>query len=625
MRRLVLHMACALALASSVPSFAQDGGTEGVFTLGAGSRAIGLGGSVVGAVDDASALYWNPAALPHVPRPEFAAMYMPLFGDFTGADYVFAGLVYPTLEKGAFGVGFLRVGTTFDGFDELSRPTGEGSYSESQFFISYGIERHVGWLLGLTAIGASVKVSRIKVDPFASTAPGGDLGLRWVPDAMPSVSVGINIQDIVGANHKLDVASDKTYRTVLAGVGYTRSFANGSALNIVAQADFPERAGTRAHFGAEYEFSRYLALQTGFDDGEFTFGLGVTVSNFGFDYAMLSRGEAGTSYPVTFSARFGTSIEDQAADVEAERVRAEEEVIRRNYEDRAAGHREQARLHEFESEWASALDEWKIVLEYMPDDEEAARAAAVARERVIAEQVASVRDAGNEAIVRSRFAQGLDSFNEGDWVRARADWLAILAIDSMHVGAIDYNARTREKIDTAMAAHRERARSLESQQRLTEAIAEWNNVQQYDPQNRAAQENITRLAALIETTGRDLAQAQRDLRIVRLYEDALRYYNSSEYNAVIRNIDELLRMKSDHEDARKLRALALRKLTPLSAQEKQRIRQLYLSGMQYFSRDEYRKAVTEWKKILEIDPSNVSVQKNIDEARERLRQLGERE
>ena len=75
--------------------------------------------------------------------------------------------MYPTLTAGAFGVGYMGVGTTFDSYDEFSRPTGEGNASESQFLISYAAERHFGWLFGNLAAGANFKISRQTVDPYS--------------------------------------------------------------------------------------------------------------------------------------------------------------------------------------------------------------------------------------------------------------------------------------------------------------------------------------------------------------------------------------------------------------------------------------------------------------------------
>jgi len=66
-------------------------------------------------------------------------------------------------------------------------------------------------------------------------------------------------------------------------------------------------------------------------------------------------------------------------------------------------------------------------------------------------------------------------------------------------------------------------------------------------------------------------------------------------------------------------ALTKRRTTPLTDEEKAKIREFYLAGMQHFSKDEYAQAITEWEKILEIDPTNTSVQRSIDEARERIK------
>ena len=119
----------------------------------------------------------------------------------------------------------------------------------------------------------------------------------------------------------------------------------------------------------------------------------------------------------------------------------------------------------------------------------------------------------------------------------------------------------------------------------------------------------------------DYQAAQRRLQIVNRYNEALQLYNRGEYQRALTNLDEVLSLQPDHEDAKRLRALANRKLTPLTAAEKEQIRKLYLAGMQHFAKDEYAKAITEWEKILEIDPTNESVQRNIDEAKQRLRQL----
>ncbi|HEU4366510.1 MAG TPA: hypothetical protein VFT13_13720, partial [Candidatus Krumholzibacteria bacterium] len=501
---------------------------------------------------------------------------------------------------------------------------GEGSYSESQLLFSYAFERRSGWFLGSLAMGASFKINRQIVDPFSSTAPGVDLGFRWIPDAAKSLSIGVNVQDLVGAEYKLDLEADQVYRTILAGAGWTRRFENGSALRLMLQYDMPEVADSRFHAGAEYAFSKFIALRAGYDNDVVTFGLGVGAFDYGLDYAFYSRDEAGSNQAVTFTARFGRSLDEKREEIARQQEEADRLLIRRTFEARVAAHRKSARELEAQGDWAGALSEWRIVLEYVPDDAAAVAAAEAARAQVLEQQAATVRDVESQAVVRTRFARGLDLFNENDLLGARGEWLAILEVDPDHAGARDYLAQTQAKIDDAVRAHIARANAMEAENRLTEAIAEWNNVQQYDAENPQARTAVARIRGRIESVSQDYATTQRRLRIVTLYNDALQHYNAGRYPDAMENLNQLLALQPDHSDAKKLQSLTRRRVTPLTDQEKARVRELYLAGMQHFSKDEYAQAIAAWEQILEIDPANESVQRSIDEARERLRKVQER-
>lgn len=610
-----------------VPGLArsQDGGTVSTFSMGAGSRAISVGRAFVTNADDASAPYWNPAALKNVQQMQFMAMYMKPNSDLElDANYTYFGFVYPTLSAGAFGVGYLRTGTTFDIYDEASRPGGEGNASESQFLISYAAQRHLRYLFGNLAMGASFKVNRQIVDPFSDTAPGVDVGFHYTPDAFPDFAIGINLQDLAGGSYHLNQADDTVDKTILAGLGYTRRFENGSALRLMLQYDSPERADSRFHMGAEYMFTKYISLRAGFDDGTPTFGLGVGVSDYGLDYAFLSKDAAGSTQSFSFNARIGSTLDERRAAIETQREQQEQDLIRRTFETRVTAQRTKAKQQEAAGDWSGALNSWQNVLDYTPDDAEAMAAAANAREEVLAQQAAQVRDVENQAVVRTRFANGLDRFNEKNWLAAREEWKAILAVDPQHQGARDYLAQTQKRIDDQVAVHVARANQLERDNRLTEAIGEWNNVQQYNPDDADAKAAVTRIRSRIESMSQDYSATQRKLRTVTLYNDALQMYNDGKYQDAMKNLNELLQLQPDHADAKKLLSLAKRRSTPLTDAEKARIRELYLSGMQSFSKDEYAKAISVWEKILEIDPTNTSVQRSIDEAKERLRKVQER-
>jgi len=145
-----------------------------------------------------------------------------------------------------------------------------------------------------------------------------------------------------------------------------------------------------------------------------------------------------------------------------------------------------------------------------------------------------------------------------------------------------------------------------------------------DPENRQAKTAAERIRRRIEEQSQNLEQASRKLEIVNLYDGALQSFNQGQYDKAISDLDRLLALEPGHEEAKNLRAMAKRKITPLSKQEEEEVRRLFLRGMQHFAKDEYQKAIEQWQKILEIDPTNESVKRNIEEAKERLKQLEER-
>ena len=99
--------------------------------MGAGARAPGMGNAFVAVADDAYAVYYNPAGLGTLERPQFAASYTSLYMGLTDNSSLgtsFIGYAHP-LQEG-------RLGTLATAWNSFSLNT--SLYREDSFYLSYG-------------------------------------------------------------------------------------------------------------------------------------------------------------------------------------------------------------------------------------------------------------------------------------------------------------------------------------------------------------------------------------------------------------------------------------------------------------------------------------------------------
>lgn len=608
----------ALLLSSGARSQEGTGGTNSIFSLGVGARAIGMGGAFSSVGDDASSLAYNPATLVLNRYTQVLASHAELFSGWSDAGYDFVGVVYPTISAGAVGVAVMTVGTGgIRGFDQWSRETEEISYRESQAMLGYAYT--LPWLwAGKISIGSSVKLLSQRIGDFSDTGTGLDLGLLYVPKWLPGFNLGCNLQDFVGADIKLVSVSEKVDRTVMSAIGYRRKIAGNSVLALSAQMDMPERGDSRFRAGAEYRFKELFSVRAGYDGESFTAGVGIAWHGLGFDYGYMSRADAGSVHPMALYARIGTSVDDRIRANEERRLAEEERRIKQILSRRIATHLSSAENYRKAGELAKALDELKIALEYDPTDRSIADTMAVIEREILAAEEDRTRNLEKAALINQHFKSGLECYSRGDYIRARAEWRSVLEIDTSNVQASNYLSATQQRLDSLAAHHRARAMELERNGQLAAAIGEWNMVRTIEPDSEEARLAVERLNARVDELGRDYLTAAKRLQVVELYENAVRAFGEGRYQEAVRHLTELLRIDPNHAEARTLLRRAEKRMTPLSEAEKAEIRALYIEGMKHFSKGDYLKAIERWQKILDIDPDNESVLGNIEEARKRL-------
>jgi tetratricopeptide (TPR) repeat protein len=620
---IALSIVCALSVAAGrAPAQDGTGGTRSVFSIGAGARAIALGGAFSAIGDDASVLYYNPAALRTCRYPGVVLNHIQLFSDFSDAAYDFVGLVYPTISAGSIGLGVMTVGTGgIKGFDEFSRETGELSYRESQMILGYALD--LPWRqIGDVTLGSSVKVLSQRVGESSAAGTGLDVGFVYRPKYVRRLSIGCNLQDIVGAETKLVTLTDKVDRTIMVGAGYTYPFQNGSSLSLALQMNAPQRDDTELRFGAEYMFKNFVSVRVGYDSEMITAGLGVAWRGFSFDYGYFSRDEAGSSHPVSLSSRIGESIDEKIASQERRRLVEEERRVQQILASRISGHVNEAERYRKEGALGKALDELKIALEYDPTNTAVSDTLAVVERTILAEEQARTQDAEKAALIGQHFRLGLDYYSKDDYALSRAEWRNVLALDSTNANAREYLVKTDEKLGALAEEHRARAIDLEQRGQLAAALGEWNVVRTLDPESVEAKQAADRINQRLDELSRDYTQTSKKLKVMELFDGAVKAFGDGNYADASAQLGELLRLEPTHAEGRKLLLRSQRRMTPLTDKEKAQVRALYIEGMKFFTQSKYPSAIEQWKKILDIDPDNESVSKNIEEARKRLQNAG---
>lgn len=151
--------------------------------IGVGARAAGLGNAQVAGVEDASAGYWNPAALMTTPGyPQLLLMHSEYFASVAKYDY--GALAFPLAEDRRLAVSFIRLGIDdipntlrfYDGVSyDFSRIT-KFSVADMALYLSYAQAVRDTTL----SVGGSVKVVHRVLGPFATAWGFGlDVGVLY--------------------------------------------------------------------------------------------------------------------------------------------------------------------------------------------------------------------------------------------------------------------------------------------------------------------------------------------------------------------------------------------------------------------------------------------------------------
>lgn len=563
-----------------------------------------MGGAFVSVADDASAVFWNPAGLLQLDQGKGLLQHATLFE----GDFQFAGVAYPTLDLGTFGVGFMRIGTgDIPGRDRLGQPTGTFSFAQSELVFAYGKK-----LFPYLGVGASVKAVAQELGDANDVGFGADVGLllpRW-----RGLGLGLTWQDAIGARLTLNQSREVMPWNLKGGLSYER-FVAADRVGLLFSADLDQVQGgqARVRVGGEVAIRRQLFLRAGLDKDEITFGAGVGWRSFAFDYAYQSVLDLEASHRFSLSIAFGSSRAERLA---THNKAAEEKALRvyqESQKEKVQNLFERAQTFDKAGAVDSALFFYQQVLAYDAENARARERMAALKEQVKSQAEQAVQARSQELIVTDHLRLAEQYQGEGNLALAQAELQQVLAQSPQNPEALRRQKEIAGQIGRQKMAFDSTAEVFFTRKDYSGAIGEWRKALVLNPGDTLFERKIKR--------------AEERLSAAQLLQEGLAKYTAGEYSAALAIFGNVLRVDPQNPVAREYQKLSQQKMAKVTTLEDLKkdpqAWQWYLAGLESFQKGDYEKAIELWNQVLAVYPNNQNALRNIEQAKKRLPKSGQ--
>jgi hypothetical protein len=291
--------------------FSQDkvGTTAAAFLgIGAGARAVGMGGAFVAVATDPSALYWNPAGVSRNGRTEVLLEHA---NYLLGTEYNYFAAVLAIDEDNAVGISVTNLAYGQDLVTTVDNPDGTGetwSASDWAFDITYSRNLTDRFSIAGTgkmviqriwresATGWALSAGLLYITPFRDLRigmsmanfgtemqlTGEDLFVTYDPDA-----------SIKGNNKKIpaDIGTNSYPLPLLFRVGLAMDLiaAGDTRLTLAADALHPSDNAQSMNLGAEFSWNKLLFARVGYSSVFLPDRQGGLAVGIGLSYDISSR------------------------------------------------------------------------------------------------------------------------------------------------------------------------------------------------------------------------------------------------------------------------------------------------------------------------------------------------
>ena len=239
-----------------------------------GARSLGMGRAYVGLADDASALYWNPAAVMKLKGLQTLFQMSMLYD---GYSLMYGSIALPGSETG-LGLEFMMLsGGDIEGRDKFNQLA--PSVSDSKMAVGLSFSKKI---LNNLAMGLKGKFFMRSLGEASDMAIAGDLSMMYT--VSETLSMGWNLSNLTGM--VIGDTSDKLLSNSSLGIVHKDK---DLIFTIDSRDNFSEWC-----FGAEWSFIKAVPLRIGFNSYELSLGGGLNLGMINLDVAYVMK-EVGSS------------------------------------------------------------------------------------------------------------------------------------------------------------------------------------------------------------------------------------------------------------------------------------------------------------------------------------------
>jgi long-subunit fatty acid transport protein len=275
---------------------ANTGTVGGTFLkLGSGVRAPAMGEAFTAVVDDATAIFWNPAGITQLNSKELSMTHNVWLIDTSYSTMHYVQPLLPGHTLGA-SIFYLSYGNMMETTAVSREGTGRVfSPSAAVATVSYALK-----ILENLSLGTNLKFINQSIDRYGENGNALDVGLLL--SDFKGMNMGLVVQNIgsmggttLPQNLKLGISKRFLDQKLLAAF----------------DVGIPIDSSVFLSLGGEYQLNDFLVVRAGGSTkaeegsgGNFGIGLGLNLSRFAVDYAYVPYGDLGSVHRVGLRLQF---------------------------------------------------------------------------------------------------------------------------------------------------------------------------------------------------------------------------------------------------------------------------------------------------------------------------------